>query len=148
MGAKLISGSLTTFGAVLKYALELEAVAAAFYETASTITSTQNLRSVFQALIIQGQKRIQILMRVRRENTTEMILEPISGLDGNAYRPTTECPETCTDDALIQLAKAMENKINNFYTSAAEKVSFLSEAADIFERLAEEHLENQNILAL
>jgi rubrerythrin len=148
MGAKFISGPLTTFGAVLKYALELEAIAAAFYETASTITSTQNLRSVFEALIFQGQKRIQTLMRVRRENTTEMILEPISGLDGNAYHPTTECPESCTDDALIQLAKAMEIKISSFYTSAAEKVSFLSEAADIFERLADEHTENQNALDL
>ncbi|MFX1566221.1 MAG: hypothetical protein ACFFCH_09540 [Promethearchaeota archaeon] len=138
--------SLGTFGVVLKFAMELEAMSAAFYETATTITQNQELKSVFEAHIVQGQRRIQTLMRVRRENTTEMILEPITGLNSQQYRPHTECPPNCPDDQLIQLALTMEKQIHQFYLDAAEKISFLSEAADIFERLAEENAKNINLL--
>jgi len=134
--------SLGTFGVVLKFAMELEAMSAAFYETATTITQNQGLKSVFEAHIVQGQQRIQILMRVRRENTTEMILEPITGLNSQQYRPYTECPPECPDDQLIQLAFTMEEQIHQFYLDAAEKIGFLSEAADIFDRFAEKHANN------
>lgn len=138
--------ALGTFGGVLKFALDLEATATAFYETATTITTNQELKSLFEALVIKGQKRIEMLMRVRRENTTEMILEPIHGLEGQKYRPDTECPKDCSNSDLLKLATTMENKITDFFLHAAEKVSFLSEVAYIFEDLAEEHNENQKVL--
>lgn len=138
--------SLGTFGVVLKFAIDLEAISAAFYETASTMTQNQEIKSFFEIFIVRGQKRIQTLMRVRRENTTEMILEPISGLESEKYRPKTECPAGCPDDQLLKLATAMEQKIHEFYSDAAEKVSFLSEVANIFERFAEENLQNQKRL--
>lgn len=138
--------SLGTFGVVLKFAIDLEATAAAFYETAITITQNQEIKSLFEMLVIYGQQRIQTLMRVRRENTTEMILEPISGLEGEKYRPYTECPPECPDDQLLKLAIAMEQKIHDFYSAAVDKVGFLSEVADIFEKLAEDHIESQKRL--
>ena len=138
--------SLGTFGAVLKFALELETLGVAYYETATTITQNQELKSLFESLIAQGQKRTQTLMRVRRENTTEMILEPISGLSSQKYRLQTECPPECPDDQLIQLARTLEDQIHQFYIDAAEKLGFLSEVADIFERLAEENANNKNRL--
>ncbi len=138
--------SLGTFGVVLKFAMELETMAATYYETATTITQNQELKSIFESRIVQGQRRIQTLMRVRRENTTEMILEPITGLSSQKYRPHTECPPGCPDDQLIQLALTMEDQIQQFYVDAAEKISFLSEAADIFERLAEENANNKKRL--
>lgn len=138
--------TLGTFGAVLKFAIELEAIITAFYETAATITQNQTLRSNFEGFIIQGQKSILLLMRVRRENTTEMILEPISGLNSQKYQLLTECPQGCSDSQLIQIARENEEKVYAFYTEAAEKVGFLIEAADIFERLAETHQSNKRQL--
>lgn len=133
---------LRTFGAALKFALDLEAIAAAFYESAIGITASHDLKGLFESLLLRGQKRIDLLMRVRRENTTEMILEPISGLDGDQYQPKTEIPAVTGDAALTKLAESLEQKIQDFYKDAAEKISFLSEPADIFERLADENAEN------
>ncbi|MFX1563085.1 MAG: hypothetical protein ACFFDP_07230 [Promethearchaeota archaeon] len=137
---------LKTFGVVLKFAMELEAVAAAFYESAVGVAIGDGLKSLFESLLIRGQKRIKLLLRVRRENTTEMILEPITGLEGDQYRSKTEIPAGAGDAALSKLAEALEQKIHDFYKDAAEKISFLSEPASIFERLAEENAENANRL--
>ncbi|MFX1561918.1 MAG: hypothetical protein ACFFDP_01235 [Promethearchaeota archaeon] len=133
---------LRTFGAALKFALDLEAIAAAFYESAMGIATSQELKGLFESLLLRGQKRIDLLLRVRRENTTEMILEPISGLDGDQYHPKTEIPVGTGDAALAKLAESLEQKIHAFYKGAAEKISFLSEPAEIFERLADENAEN------
>ena len=139
---------LGTFGAVVKFALDLEATAAAFYETATTITSNQNLKGFFEKMIIQRQGRIALLMRVRREHTTEMILEPIMGLESEKYRPKTECPEGCDDKTLGDLATLLEEKIQAFYIDASEKVSFLSEAVGFFEKLADENIENKEAIEM
>jgi rubrerythrin len=138
--------SLGTFGAVLKFAMELETMGVAYYETAITTAQNQELKSLIETLIAQGQKRTQTLMRVRRENTTEMILEPITGLDSQNYRLQTECPPGCSNDQLIQLACTLEEQIRQFYLDAGEKLGFLSEVADIFERLAEENANNKKHL--
>jgi len=138
--------SLGTFGAVLKFAMELEAMGVTYYETATTITQNQELKNQFESLIAQSQRRKQILLRVRRENTTEMILEPISGLNREKYGLQTECPPECPDAQLIQHASTIEGQIHQFYIDAAEKIHFLSEVAEIFERLAEEHATIKNRL--
>jgi rubrerythrin len=137
---------LRTFGVALKFAMDLEAIASAFYETAVVITTSQDLKGLFETLLLRGQKRINLLLRVRRENTTEMILEPISGLDGDQYRPKTEIPKGAGDAALSRLAEALELLVHDFYKDAAEKISFLSEPASVFERLADENAENANRL--
>jgi len=133
---------LGTFGAVLRFALELEAAVTAFYKSALGHTANPKVRQLSEGFIQRGEKRVQLLMRLRRENTTEMLLEAIAGLDGEKFRPQTELPQGTGDAGLTKLASAMETKVQAFYTAAAEKVSFLSEAAGAFERLAEENAEN------
>ena len=133
---------LRTFGAVLRFALELEAGATVFYKSALGHATNPKLKQLSEALIERGEKRVQLLMRLRRENTTEMLLEPIAGLDSEKFRPQTELPKEADDAGLTQLASVMETKLQAFYTAAARKVNFLSEAAGAFERLAEENTEN------
>jgi len=133
---------LRTFGAVLRFALELEAGVTAFYKSALGHTTNPKLRQLSEGLIQRGEKRAQLLMRLRRENTTEMLLEPITGLDGDQFRPQTNLPKGTGDPGLTKLASATETKLQAFYTAAAEKVNFLSEAAGAFEHLAEENAEN------
>jgi len=130
---------LRNFGAVIKFALEVEAMAAAFYETAKAITKNQKLKIPFETFMQMRMTRMERLKRLRRENTTEMILEPISGLNAEKYRSKTECPEGCLDKKLIELAVLMENLNSVFYVDAAKKIEFLIEPADIFEQMAEEN---------
>jgi hypothetical protein len=127
---------LGTFGAVLKFAMELEEKAISFYEEVRNKSSKSDH---FTTLVQRGQKRLKILERVRRENTTEMILEPITGLDPDAYTPEISIPEGSDDKAIQSIAIALEKKLQEFYTDAAVKVEFLIEAAYSLEALADEN---------
>jgi hypothetical protein len=133
---------LGTFGAVLKHALELEESATGFYETASTIVTNQVLSEKLHALSERCKKRSQTLLRVRRENVTEMILEPIHGLDTEDYSPSFSLPESPESSTVVELAIALEKKIKEFYNTAGAKLDFLIEVADAFERLADENNDN------
>lgn len=132
---------LTTFGAVVKFALDIEAEVSSFYESAIGVTTDPYLGNLFEALLNRGQKRIKTLLRIRRENVTEMILESIAGLDSDTYNLDTAIPERANDGVVCEVATAIETKLDEFYTHAAIKIGFLSEASYSFELLAEEHSE-------
>jgi hypothetical protein len=138
---------LGTFGAVLSFALELEAAVTAFYKSAISSGANPKLKQLANEYTQRGDKRVQLLLRLRRENTTEMLLEPITGLDGNQFRPQTKIAKGTSEPGLTKLAVAMEERAQAFYAAAVEKTNFLSEAAAAFERLADEHGENARRLA-
>ncbi len=128
---------LGTFGAIMKFALEVEYEVTSFYESAKEIVKDKEIASLFGSLANRGQKRVKTIERVRRENVTEMILEPITGLDSDVYKPVTSIPESPDDKALQEIAAEIEKNLQSFYTQAAVKIDFLSEVAYSFELLAE-----------
>jgi len=128
---------LGTFGAIMKFTLELENEVSRFYESASQNVEDQNLIDVFSELLRRGQKRITTLERVRRENITEMILEPIAGLDSEIYKPDTKIPEGGSEDTIRKMSVDIEKRLKEFYSQASIKIDFLSEVAYTFELLAE-----------
>ena len=130
---------LGTFGAVLKYALELEERAAIFYESAAPIMPNQGLTDTFWDLSFRCKKRIETLLRVRRENVTEMILEPIHGLEADDYNPSVTIPEDTDSKTILEMAVVLEKSHREFYNKAAIKIDFLIEAAYVFEQLADEN---------
>ena len=138
--------SLTTVGIILNFAIDLEASAAAFYETAITITQTQDLKSLFEALIIQGQSRIQTLMQFRRQLSIDQKKAAVMGVNSQQYRSKTECPPGCPDSQLIQLALALEQQIYDFYQDSSDKLGFLEGLPDEFNQLAKDHLQNHKKL--
>lgn len=138
---------LGTFGAIIKFALDIETKVGIFYETASDITKDVELVSIFADLVVRSQKRLKILERVRRENVTEMILEPIMNLDSDSYNIVTEISESANDDTLRTLATNIETTLQEFYTTAAIKIDFLIEAAYAFELLAEKNEETIKLFA-
>jgi rubrerythrin len=143
----VVKVKLGTFGAILKFALEIENEAYVFYKSASSLLVDQNLVAMFHELSNRGEKRTKTLERVRRENTTEMILEPIIGLDSGAFTLTTSIPESADDDVLRHLAINIETILQDFYTTSATKVEFLSEAAYAFEILADKNAEAKKHLS-
>ncbi|TET31687.1 MAG: hypothetical protein E3J70_01720 [Candidatus Heimdallarchaeota archaeon] len=137
--------SLRTLGAVLKFTLDIEQLAITFYETAVTKTKNQELIEVISSLIKYGNKRIKKVKRIRRENTTEMILEPIKDLESEPFQLEAQ-PKTWDDNSIKEHAKLIELKIAEFYTVAASKVSFLGEVAYNFEQLAESHHDSSKMI--
>ena len=132
---------LGTFGAIIKFALDIETEVGNFYESASDIVKDAELVSIFTDLVVRGQKRKKTLERVRRENVTEMILEPILEFDSESYSIDTEISESANNDNLRTLATNIETTLQKFYTTAALKTDFLIEAAYAFELLAEKNEE-------
>jgi hypothetical protein len=133
----VIEVELGTFGAIMKFAMEIEQEVNKFYESASSFAKDSNLMNQFQKLHKRGEKRLKTLERVRRENVTEMILEPIHGLDSENYKFDSEILSTTDEIALVELARAIEKGLFDFYSQAAAKIDFLIEASYAFELLAE-----------
>jgi hypothetical protein len=139
---------LTTFGAVVKFALDIEAEVSSFYESASGVATDPDFGKLLESLFHRGQKRIKTLLRIRRENVTEMILEPIAGLDSEVHKPVIIIPEGADDGVVRETATALETKLHEFYMHAAAKIDFLSEAAYALELLADANSEAaQNLRA-
>ncbi|MFX0107724.1 MAG: hypothetical protein ACFE7R_05550 [Candidatus Hodarchaeota archaeon] len=132
---------LGTFGAVLKFAMDLETKALSFYGSATEVANDNSLASNFDSLFQRGEKRLKTLERVRRENTTEMILEPITGLNPEDYELEISITKSMSKENLQKIAVAIEDKLRKYYTDAATKIEFLIEAASVFEQLADENEE-------
>ena len=137
----MISLDLGTFGAIMKFALELEGKVSDFYKEVSEHAKDDTLVGVFGDLVTRGQKRIKTLERVRRENVTEMILEPIEGLDSDSFGIETVVSQGIDDATIKTLASAIETTLQKFYNAAAKKIDFLPEAEYAFELLAEKNEE-------
>ncbi|HHX65904.1 MAG TPA: hypothetical protein GX702_13565, partial [Chloroflexi bacterium] len=82
-------------------------------------------------------RRARLLERTRRENVTEMILEPIQGFDSEDYGlPTADLPTADADAATT--ARRAAQVAADFYTAGAGHLS-IPEVKRIFQRLAREH---------
>lgn len=123
---------LNTFGAILAFAIEWERRAAAFYEE----NARNRLMAPFLELGQGARSRMRRLEQARREGVAEMILEPISGLDGEAYRLEL-IPET-DGQALWQQARMLEETAARFYQDAAARMP-IREVSRLLLRLAQEN---------
>ena len=127
--------------------MDIEQEATRFYEYASSVEKDQTLLGQYQNLHKRGQKRVKTLERVRRENVTEMILEPIIGLDSVNYQLINEIPSGVEQKYVKELAIDIEKGILEFYTHAAAKIDFLIEVAYSFELLSEANEEALQLLS-
>jgi rubrerythrin len=133
---------LNTFGALLKFALELEEAAARFYEGAANAARDEALRNALAARAESAKKNTQRLERVRREQVNEMLLESIEGLRESDYRAGGDASPGAGDDDLTASAAALEAACERFYRDAAERLS-IPEVVRSFRRLADAHARNR-----
>lgn len=133
---------ITTFGALLQFALELEGTAAQFYEEAAKVAQQAENREGFKASAVEGKKHRRKLERIRRENINEMLLESFQGLEGDDYRVEVKLSPAMGDSELLALALRLEGALERFYRDAARRLS-LPEVARGFERLAKEHVQRK-----
>lgn len=135
---------LTTFGSVLRFALELEAASAAFYESAVRVLEPDGPSTLARELAAQHANRHRLLERTRQQKLNEVVLEPISGLDGkNFVFDATPAPR----DSVFSRAAALESVAERFFSeSSVVAKALLTEAARTFRKLAEENARNSSRL--
>ena len=156
---------LTTFGALIRHALALEEFAVELYKgLEQSYQGNADLSRVFADLAAQHGARQKLLERTRREKLSEMILEPIEGLDGRLYVPkvhVTGAPgaaiqhgETAPDSETalagkggIAFARELEGICARFYLDSARAARMvLAEVSKVFERLAEDNRKNSDMI--
>lgn len=130
---------LGTFGAILKFASELEETASNFYDGAAKKASPE-LQKTFCDFSNASKKNKQMLERTRRMEMQEMILEAITGIDSDNYKvDATISP----DEEKKNIGKAIEieSKTKKFYEDSMEKLGFLPNVKKTLARLAAEKQE-------
>lgn len=114
--------SINSFGSVLSFAIDLETRLRDYYTAAGD-----------SARAADADKRRSNLERVRRENVTEIKLEPIEGLHEDNYALNL-ADTSPSGKAAVEAAAA------RFYTDAAPKIN-VREAQRALERCARQHAE-------
>jgi len=134
----------TTFGTVIRFALELEKGAVAVYDEMSKDAKLTAGAETFRTLVAAHKKRGDLLEYTRREKLNEMIQEPIQDLDSRQYIPDLNRPQGADLKAASKFAAAIEQKSASFYGDMSKIAgNLLSEAARIMDRMAKENLANK-----
>jgi hypothetical protein len=134
----------TTFGSVIRFALELEKGAAAVCEELAKEAQLAGAAETFNALAAAHKKRSALLEYTRREKLNEMIQEPIQDLDNRKYIPELRTPKGADLKSSARFAAAVEDKSAMFYGDMSKMAkNLLSEAARIMDKMAKENLANK-----
>ncbi len=128
--------ALSTFGAIMTFAADMfqkgeEALLAAIQNA-----KTPALRQIVEELLADQRKNRSLMERVRRENVTEMILEPIYGLGEEEYdfnAVLTTQPENVDPLALAMIIQERQQK---FFKDCSAKMP-LAEVVRIFRKIAQ-----------
>ncbi len=130
---------LKNFGSILNFAAELEAGDEAFYRRAAENPSCSSYKEVLQDLVKDHKQNEQRILRVRRENVTEMILEPIKDFTRAPFLLEYPGPERMDKNTVLQTARKLEARSENYYREAAEKIKSLAEVTGELRRIAKRH---------
>jgi rubrerythrin len=133
--------ALTTFGAIMGFAAEITGQTGEIYRTLAQKAKGPTLREVLEALSGEEAKSHSLMERTRRENVTEMILEPITGLRQEDYEMDLKVTDHMGDADLLKAALAFEEREKKFFSDVSSKVP-LPEVARIFRKMAQKKQEN------
>lgn len=130
---------LNNFGSILSFAAELEAGDGAFYQSVSQNPSCQSYKDLFEGLYKEHKQNEQKILRVRRENVTEMILESIKDFTRIPF--VLECVgvERMDLKEVLEMARKLETRSEHFYREAAEKLKALPEVTAELKRIGKKH---------
>lgn len=133
--------ALTTFGAIMGFAAEMAGKGEEIYKVLAQKSKDATLKGVLQVLSEEEGKNHALMIKTRRENVTEMILEPVTGLHQEDYEIDPKVPDPMEDAGLLKAAMMLEEREKRFFRDASSKVS-LPEVARIFRRVAQKKEEN------
>jgi rubrerythrin len=137
---------LNNFGSILNFAEELEQGDYNFYTALIQNSECVRDKDLYEKLSTDAQKNVKTVQRTRRENVTEMILEPIVGFTRVSYIIEYGKSETMNAANALKTANKLEERAERYYTEAAEKIKALPEVARILKLLAKKRQAHLGLL--
>lgn len=131
---------LGTAGSILSFAIELEEKALEFYQKSLDKEITPDAKEVLETIHRQHRKTNKTLNRMRKENVTEMILEPIHGFQSDDY--ILDISDPIDIEGILAAAEKLEEMLHEFLNSAAMKVSFLPDMSQLLVELGNKNRRN------
>jgi len=144
--------SLSTFGAIMGFAAEMVEQTEGVYKAMVEKVKNTALKDTLQSLLSEAQKNYSLMEQTRRENVTEMILEPIEGFKKEDYKFGISPVDSMDDTDLLKSALFLEEKAKKFFQDASVKIP-LPEVSRIFRKIAQrkekniEHLQSLRLTA-
>ncbi len=126
---------LTNFGAILNFAEAVEQGDMEFYQSAAAAATVEQ-QAIFDDFARQGRKLTALVQRTRRENVTEMILEPVRDFVRDGYRISVGDPAGMDPETILNASITLEQRAIRYYTDAADKLRALPEVARALKTLA------------
>jgi len=133
--------TLSTFGSIMGYAGDIVKQTEEAYRRLIPEAKNPALKQVLQDLAGEEKKNHSLMERTRRENVTEMILEPITGLHQEEYEVDLRGMAQKDDSDLVRVSLILEERARRFFSDASAKIP-LPEVARTFRRLCQKKEEN------
>ena len=130
---------LTSFGSILTFAEEIETQDSDFYSGAVNNPECAELKSLIEPFIKECKKNIIIVQRTRRENVTEMILEPIQDFVRAPFLIKEKDAQGMNEAEVLETIKIIEQRSVDYYTTSSKKMKSLPEVATALKLLAKKH---------
>ena len=127
---------LSTFGAIMNFALERVGYSVTIYKSVAQKAKDSVLKETLQVLLDEETKNYALMEQTRRENVTEMILEPITGLQREDYEIKVNLSDQPKDVDLLKVVLVLEEKERDFFNDSSAKVP-LPEVARTFRRIVQ-----------
>jgi rubrerythrin len=127
---------LQNFGSILNFAEELESQDQQFYAAAAANPQCAPYRELFAELEAEAARNVTTVQRIRRENVTEMILEPIKDFTRAPFCEACEGAAAKNAAEVLATAGRLEDRAGRYYAEAAEKIRALTEVSRALKTLA------------
>jgi rubrerythrin len=128
--------ALSTFGAIMGFSAEMVQQTKTFYKTMVQKAKDPILSEALQVLLEEEAKNYSLMEKTRRENVTEMILEPITGLHQGDYEFEMKGMDQTKDVDLLKMALILEERERRFFSEVSDRVP-LPEVGRIFRKMAQ-----------
>ena len=138
---------LENFGSILNFAEELENQDDEFYTAVANNPACADHKALFEQFAADAKKNIKTIQRTRRENVTEMILEPIRDFTRAPYCEECQGAEKMDASEALSSAKTLEERAERYFTEAAQKIKALPEVARALKTIGKKHTAHLTKLA-
>ena len=138
---------LENFGSILNFAEELEQQDNEFFTAAAGNPACVEYKDVFEQFAADAAKNTKTIQRTRRENVTEMILEPIKDFVRAPFCEECAGAGSMSAEEALAAARRLEERAVNYYTQAAEKIKALPEVSRALKTMGKKHKAHREKLA-
>ena len=138
---------LINFGSILNFAEELEKGDQNFYDTLIQNAACAPDRDMYETFSTDARKNVKTVQRTRRENVTEMILEPITDFERAPFIVDYGNGAEMNAEAARKTAQKLEERAERYYSEAAQKIKALPEVARALKTIGKKRRAHLSMLA-